>query len=537
MRQRRGALPSELEIKSEPPLQPKAKEVERPEPATLQEYLERYGFKNTYTYQDWTMGSRWVLPSPIGIAVQLGYHNIVKEFLENKEFIDYLDKTPEEVGYIIEGLFKMYGGDASRRLIMKAISKLVHTQPSQRIMEDFSKNLARLNNYRDHKEALIYYLEYCNINLGEFLPTLFDEPLDREQYSSKENVIDKFPLQAAFDSPDLFLLQLFLSYHAKPDVDFIQSILAAEAALPENTKKSKLAYLYLWLENNFEENLPILVEAVGKTNIIRKRWMEPFFQLPKEHFDKFAAAFNLTNEYDLQSRVLTFKAGPAQLSEKLFGQIHNDRALRGTLLEGMYPWETMGYLAKTINATLYDPKTPEHYRKNLEVLHKKITGALDIAENLRLFYTKTSIEEGAYHEKIEFLTDTILKKLQENNEVLFPGGWINASSPGHSMLYEIKDSKPPGKKVLLIYNTGDGIHDHFKRMENKKIYTSSVKAYEFEIGDFSQNRNRLAAVIRPLMGFMLEAGYNKSAKGLDGKELYRLIKDITGRQGLQESKS
>jgi hypothetical protein len=433
MRVRRIPLPAEpvAEKKEDKEEKPKPLQATKNEgdsvPANLKEFLEKFGFKDTHTHQEYGWRSAWILPTPLGIAMEKGYVEIVKEFLVNEEFLGYLQKNPDEVGRLTRALIRI--SNKCRPLVMEAITKITHTQEEHldTLIEYFSAALSELHNIRSYySEYLQAYLEYCYNNFLEYIPDVFNHTFTKNRYKYNEAVIPKFPIQAAFDEIDPFLLQLFLNYKAQPDAGMIATILRSEGALPEPKKNSKMNHLYLWLEHDFDTNLPVLVEAVKQAQIDPKHWINTFYELPKEHFDKFATAFNISNDYHQQAQILAM-AKPHKITDKLFGHIHNDRALKGTIYEGMYPWETLGYLKKTIGEIQRDPKTPAHYAKSLAALQKKITGCYEIAEQLHFFSTEKSIKEGRYSEKVESMTDLILDQLKENNEALIPGGWVNES--------------------------------------------------------------------------------------------------------------
>jgi hypothetical protein len=387
------------------------------------------------------------------------------------------------------------------------------------IAEQFNKifnDMGTNQNYKRYIPLLQAYLRYCQNNMNNDLTKIFND---------KSSTI----VETAFQNDSPALLNLLLQYDPEIKPETVKACLERE----------NYANVRLWLLNDFDKNLPILAEAIAAAKLSSDEWKNEFYNLPQALLERFIEKFTITNNYAEDCKKLVTEHEQTQreeyISDKLFSQIHNDRLLSETTLEGNEQLFTSAYLLdllKRLRSEAYSEGGTQSrldYARNLDKMIKKIEPHREITKLMTAFIYSPKKDLAR---KVKYTSEVIMKQFRENGEVLIPGGWMNEDRTGHAMLYEIKRNSH-GKLTLLIYNTGAGINYHFKRDENKNVYHASIKA--FELNESELNPNDLAKLTRELVEINLRGIFpSKKKEEDDAVTVYKDLAKLADEVGMHE---
>lgn len=249
------------------------------------------------------------------------------------------------------------------------------------------------------------------------------------------------------------------------------------------------------------------------------------------------------------------------MDDKLFGHIQNDHALKGTTLVGHEFIHTLQHLNKFIEniktgkwmISGLEGERKQHYILDLVGIQEKMIRCLSIEKSIRAFEDylvnykahcrsseADSLSEGFYsevnepYEKREALIESWWDQLEENQELLLPGGWdgLNRTS-GHAMLYEIKKVKD--KYVFLIHNTGAGLRFHATKNTKRGDYYSSVKAFEIPITSYPMFKNNIKSLFKTLLAPRVMPALGKES--YNEARLYTELTKQVGALGFKEIQS
>lgn len=165
---------------------------------------------------------------------------------------------------------------------------------------------------------------------------------------------------------------------------------------------------------------------------------------------------------------------PFPINISLFAHIELDSELSGRFgAQGNTFSNTFGYLNQYFK-TLSD--LPPQVKKLADamdalVIREKKIQALKGLDSVYDMIQRNTLDE--------FLLTTVeeINSLKPRQDLLLPGGWMGAGSPGHAMIYQFSKNAD-GELLFSIYNSGAGIEFHEKTSSKEKELFSPVKTYK-----------------------------------------------------------
>ena len=290
-----------------------------------------------------------------------------------------------------------------------------------------------------------------------------------------------------FDSTDQYLE--YFGFVIKFNSLKLINLMAEYANNIELSKEVKQEFIANYLSNN-------LLNGSQKIALIRLsiQWQLSMSDKLISHQE----LKHLEEMVDLQERN-GIEPKKISIEDRLFGHIHSDFWLKGTMWEGNTFGNTMGYIEKILSGSSTLCVSIDIHQAML----KNIRNALDIFHRLQGYYTRSK----HYPLEIDYIaafkfSEQIMKLFASNDYIAIPAGWYDGEGSGHALIYVF--AKKNLHNYFMIFNTGDGISHHKKQVEEGRELFSNNNT--FRIKDINILNRLMVELLIPVLGKNIKYG-------------------------------